>query len=158
MDYKYIEQLLERYWEGSTSLEEESILRAFFSQENIPTDLLPYRPIFTFQAEEKGSEVLGDDFDEKILALTEDPKKVKAQVITMRQRLSPIFKAAAMVAILLTLGNAIQVPFNDETAQPATNMAEYGSRNNGPSVAKADTVKADTLPQIMPATETVILK
>ena len=30
MDYKYIEQLLERYWNCETSLEEEQILRAFF--------------------------------------------------------------------------------------------------------------------------------
>lgn len=41
MDYKYIEQLLERYWECETSLEEENILRTFFSQDNIPGDL-PY--------------------------------------------------------------------------------------------------------------------
>ena len=34
MDYKYIEQLLERYWEGETTLQEEAILRAFFSQED----------------------------------------------------------------------------------------------------------------------------
>ena len=36
MDYKYIEQLMERYWNAETSLEEESILRSFFSQENNP--------------------------------------------------------------------------------------------------------------------------
>jgi hypothetical protein len=32
MDYKYIEQLMERYWNAETSMEEESILRSFFSQ------------------------------------------------------------------------------------------------------------------------------
>ena len=32
MDYKYIEQLLERYWQCETSVEEESELRAFFSK------------------------------------------------------------------------------------------------------------------------------
>ena len=32
MDYKYIEQLLERYWACETTLEEEQILRAFFLQ------------------------------------------------------------------------------------------------------------------------------
>ena len=29
MDYKYIEQLLERYWQGETTLQEENILRSF---------------------------------------------------------------------------------------------------------------------------------
>jgi hypothetical protein len=27
MDYKYIKQLLDRYWKGETSLEEEKILK-----------------------------------------------------------------------------------------------------------------------------------
>ena len=40
MDYKYIEQLLERYWEGETTLQEEAILRAFFSQEDVPAGLM----------------------------------------------------------------------------------------------------------------------
>ena len=31
MDYKYIKQLLERYWVCETSLEEEEILRTFLS-------------------------------------------------------------------------------------------------------------------------------
>lgn len=39
MDYKYIEQLLERYWECETSEAEESILRTFFSQKDIPAEL-----------------------------------------------------------------------------------------------------------------------
>ena len=39
MDYKYIKQLLERYWNCETSLEEEDILRTFFSQEDIPSEL-----------------------------------------------------------------------------------------------------------------------
>ena len=36
MDYKYINQLLERYWECKTTLEEEQILRSFFSQLCVP--------------------------------------------------------------------------------------------------------------------------
>ena len=39
MDYKYIEQLLERYWNCETSLEEEAILRMFFSQDDIPAEI-----------------------------------------------------------------------------------------------------------------------
>ncbi|MCI6209206.1 MAG: pyruvate ferredoxin oxidoreductase, partial [Prevotella sp.] len=47
MDYKYIEQLLEKYFECDTTLEEEQILRAFFAQQNVPIRLLPYRQLFT---------------------------------------------------------------------------------------------------------------
>ena len=32
MDYKDIEQLLERYWQCETSVEEESVLRDFFTK------------------------------------------------------------------------------------------------------------------------------
>ena len=39
MDYKYIEQLLERYFNAETSLEEESILRTFFSQTDVPAEM-----------------------------------------------------------------------------------------------------------------------
>ena len=42
MDYKYIEQLLDSYFEAETNLEEENILRAFFAQENIPSHLRKY--------------------------------------------------------------------------------------------------------------------
>ena len=57
-DYKYIEQLLERYWECQTTLEEESILRTFFAQDEIPMHLLPYRQLFIAQKEEKETVLL----------------------------------------------------------------------------------------------------
>lgn len=158
MDYKYIEQLLERYWSGETSLEEENILRAFFSQKDIPASLLPYRDIFVYQAVSKSEEVLDSDFDDKILALIDEPEVVKARTITLRQRLAPMFKAAAVVAIMLTLGNAIQVPFNEEQAQPEVNMAEYARPQKGLSVAKVDSAKTDTLPKIAPEQGPMLLK
>lgn len=158
MDYKYIEQLLERYWSGETSLEEENILRAFFSQKDIPASLLPYRDIFVYQAVSKSEEVLDSDFDDKILALIDELEVVKARTITLRQRLAPMFKAAAVVAIMLTLGNAIQVPFNEEQAQPEVNMAEYARPQKGLSVAKVDSAKTDTLPKIAPEQGPVLLK
>lgn len=54
MDYKYIEQLLERYWNCETSLEEEQILRSFFRQKEVPAHLLRYKQLFAYQ------EILGD--------------------------------------------------------------------------------------------------
>lgn len=109
MDYKYIEQLLERYWQCETTLEEERILHAFFSQSEVPVWLMKYKPLFDTSAEKE--QPLGEDFDKRILAMTEEPVCVKARTISLTQRLMPLFKAAAVVAIILTLGNAAQAPW-----------------------------------------------
>lgn len=111
MDYKYIEQLLERYWAAETTLEEERILHAFFSQEDIPADMEEWRPLFVTDTEEP----LGDDFDARIMAMIQEeskPQPVKAQRVSLSQRLMPLFKAAAVVAIILTLGGALQAPWD----------------------------------------------
>jgi len=47
-DYKKIEELIERFFEGETSNEEEQKLYDFFSGENIPEHLLPYRQVFAY--------------------------------------------------------------------------------------------------------------
>lgn len=67
MDYKYIEQLLERYWNCETSVEEEQILRIFFQQKELPAHLRRYRSLFTYQ-KEAGEMKLGEDFDKRVLA------------------------------------------------------------------------------------------
>ena len=71
MDYKYINQLLDRYWKGETSLEEEEILRAFFSQDELPAELKPYQALFSYEMGEAKQEALGDDFDQKMMAMIE---------------------------------------------------------------------------------------
>ena len=63
MDYKYIEQLLERYFQCETTLKEEEILRTFFTQEDVPVWLMKYQSLFTYEAQKE--EALGDDFDER---------------------------------------------------------------------------------------------
>lgn len=65
MDYKYIEQLLERYWHCETSLQEEKILRTFFSQKNVPVGLVSYKDLFIYEHSEKDTVKLNDDFDKK---------------------------------------------------------------------------------------------
>lgn len=144
MDYKYINQLLERYWECQTTLEEENILRAFFSQEDIPASLLQYRDLFVYEATETQNDVLGEDFDKKVLAMIDEEKPVKARVISLKQRMMPLFKAAAIVAILVTLGNAMQMSL--EAGNDYENVAGQESPNvQGTSVASRDTMKVDSL-------------
>lgn len=162
MDYKYINQLLERYWAAETTLEEEEILRTFFSQVDIPAELETYRPLFVYEQTEPKTDVLGDDFDEKILSMIEEPVVVKARTISLAQRLMPLFRAAAVVAIILTLGNAIQVAFNNNDGDmPIANGQQMTS--DGVSVAQThdslivDSVKQSNLqtaPFVSPLPET----
>lgn len=154
MDYKYIEQLIERYWNCETSLEEEQILKAFFSQKDVPVSLLKYRELFCYEQAEAAADTLGDDFDARMAALVSEPEPVKARTISMAQRLMPLFKAAAVVAIFLTLGNAAQVAFKGDE-RPAASVPAYQRTQAGPSVAMGDTAKVDTLKQA-PATARIL--
>ena len=54
MELKAIEKLLNKYLEGETSLIEEAVLRAYFTQESrIPEAWIPYRQFFGYCKEAK---------------------------------------------------------------------------------------------------------
>lgn len=154
MDYKYIEQLVDRYFACETSLEEEQILRVFFAQETVPVSLLQYRQLFVEQTKAK-QEVLSDDFDKRILAMVNaqesetaglsasaaEPKRVKARMISMPQRLRPLYKAAACVAVVLALGQAAQMPYSEREAEQeniARSMEKPDIQKDENAVAKSD--------------------
>ena len=154
MDYKYIEQLLDRYFQGETSLQEEQILKAFYAQsvDDMPEEVGQFAPFFAaFEEQETG---LGSDFDKRMLELTEEAvvvplatTQVKARTISLTDRLRPLFGAAAVVAILLTLGNAINASFQqDDTWVDADEYAKRGMQVNTdePAVAYEQTT-TDTL-------------
>lgn len=135
MDYKYIEQLIERYFQCETTLQEEHILSVFFAQDEqeVPQQLRQYGPLF---AAMQPQDTLGDDFEKRMLALTEEPVTVKARTISLRQRLQPLFRAAAMVAIVLTLGNAMNITLQHDRAQgDDINYAAYKDTYDDPTMA-----------------------
>lgn len=140
MDYKYIEQLLERYWQCETSVEEESELREFFSQGEVPAHLLRYRDVFVYQQVQHEVR-LGDDFDARILAQVEVPV-VKARRLTAASRFMPLFKAAAVIALILTLGNAAQHTFSAGDEDGVIAADTIGKQVSAPSVALSDELKA----------------
>ncbi|WP_373840748.1 hypothetical protein [Bacteroides heparinolyticus] len=132
MDSKYIEQLLKRYWQCETSLEEEAQLRAFFSGSDVPAHLLRYKDLFVY--EQLQQEVhLGEDFDARVLAEIEVPV-VKAKRLTLAARFIPLFKAAAVVAGILSLGNVMQHSFFSDVKEVAS-ADTIGKQISAPSVA-----------------------
>lgn len=139
MDYKYIEQLLERYWICETSIEEEQILRSFFKQKDIPVHLLPYRSLFIYQEEEK-KVGLSEDFDCRVLAEIERPV-VKAKHLSLHSRFMPLFKAAAVVAFLFLVGGVVKHSVSEEKVGVVYVYDEYEHHQKTPQVA----YESDTL-------------
>ena len=153
MDYKYIEQLLERYWDCETTNEEESILRTFFSQKDVPARLLKYRSLFEYQKQAASEAPLRDDFDQKVLAaiyedIEDSPKVVKAKVVSFGSYLKPLFKAAAVVAMVLTIGDAAQWSMGYTSQEPSAQQmmaADTATIDNGMVTAGVDQTIADSV-------------
>ena len=135
MDSKHIEQLLERYWQCETSLEEETLLRDFFNGSNVPEHLARYKDLFVYQQFLQEAH-LSEDFDARVLAEIEVPV-VKARRLTLTARFMPLFKAAAVVAVVLSLGNAMQHSFFSDVKEVAA-ADTIGKQISAPSVALSE--------------------
>ncbi len=72
MDSKQLEQLLEKYWNCETSLEEEKQLRGYFQGE-VPESLKETADLFRYFETQQANSVGGVDFDVAVI------KKIKHQ-------------------------------------------------------------------------------
>lgn len=140
MDSEYIEQLLQRYWQCETSLEEEARLRDYFANTpDLPARLLRYKDWFLYQQAEQ--EVCpGDDFDARLLAKIEETPVVKARRLTPVARLMPLMRAAAVVAVVLSLGNLMQHSFFVDDGASSALTDTIGEQISAPSVAFSEEV------------------
>ena len=166
LDYKYIEQLMERYWNAETSVEEESILRTFFSQEYIPAEMEHLRPLFS---DEASGQTLDNDFDARMLELiaqdgdtlvaddntADEANVVKAREVSLSSRLMPLFKAAAVVAIVLTLGGALQAPWDSRWNTPADYAALQ--QQYADTVAAVQPIQAENITDVAADSSKVLM-
>ena len=53
MDCKTIKGILDRYWEGETSLKEEQLLKTYFNSNQVAKELESFRPLFVYYKEQK---------------------------------------------------------------------------------------------------------
>lgn len=91
-----IEDLIERFFQGITSNEEEKELYKFFSQENIPAHLTKYKPVFEYF-----NEGIIEDAEEK-----DDVRKLHVENIFDKKRkkiVYTIYGIAAAVMCLLSI-------------------------------------------------------
>lgn len=130
MDYKYIEQLIERYFDCETTVAEESILKTFFSQNDVPAHLKQYADLFAFEENEADLE-LDEHFDQRVLDRLEADgdapvMHVKIQRLTFADRIRPLFRAAAAVAIVVLIGGSMHRAYVNHTFEPISQFGTEG--------------------------------
>lgn len=109
-DYQHISGLLDKYWEGETSLQEESQLTDFFEHSEIPVEFQAFQPLFVAKAEANEPN-LSKDFDLNILTMIaeENIMQPETKVVQMNpnnqkseiRRLRWIAGIAASIALVL---------------------------------------------------------
>jgi len=123
--------LIEKYFQGETTLEEEARLREYFNQNEAEEFLKPYQPLFQFFEHEK-EQTLGSEFDQKLMAQIESPAKVVPIRNWRRTTLS-----IAAVAVVLIAAFMLLKPNEPKPHQGAT-IIEI----NDPDMAYEETVEA----------------
>ena len=117
MEYKAIKNILEKYFAGQSSLQEEATLRAYFQEEDIDPELEVYRPLFQFFAEE-GEQTTSGNFNQR---WTGPPAK-EARVRALR----PIVRWASIAALIaLTIGSWWWMQQDIEPEQPQTAAIDW---------------------------------
>lgn len=90
--------MLERFYQGRTTLEEEQWLQDYFSSSAVPDEFFPDRDLFTvFQTTEDAMKIPGD-LDQKILAKLEGEERRE-----LRSRRITIYSLSGLAAGLLAL-------------------------------------------------------
>lgn len=91
---KHIDELLERYFEGETSAEDEHRLRTFFASDDVPEHLAAYKPLFAY-------------FDEEIIRMETDMHPEEIEILIERNsgrtRKAVLYLLSGVAACFLAL-------------------------------------------------------
>jgi len=96
MTTEQIKQLLEKYWAGDTSLDEERALKTFFSGDAVPEELTKYRSLFLWKTKQMQVK------DNRTLKMPADNQWYS------------ILKIAASILLILTMGIGIYTHYQQE--------------------------------------------
>lgn len=127
MDSKKAEQLLERYYAGDSTLEEEAQLRSYFAQEQVPEHLQPAQVQFRFLAH-AGTEKMEQEIESPGLTVVGGKLPLRKRMVRY------ISYAAASVLLLAGIWYAMPSTSTNATGQ-------YGTYSN-PEKAYNETKQA----------------
>lgn len=99
MESKQIKTLLDKYWEGESSLQEEQALREYFAQEVVEEEFRAFKPMFQFFKQEQDA-YLNGDFEER---LSQKLKERNEEAPRQAKIVRFLGRAAAVAAIFLAV-------------------------------------------------------
>jgi hypothetical protein len=121
MGYNKIENVLEKYFEGETTIAEENQLKEYFSSPDVAQHLEQYKPMFGYFSQVK------------------EQKSTQTIPLETKKRKVAWLSIAASAVVLLGVGTYFYVSEKDVT--PVTAQTELGTYDN-PEEALAATQKA----------------
>ena len=77
MNFKEIETLLDKFYSGDSTPEEERQLRDFFSREAVPPYLSEHASLFRYYNEARNEELQDPEFENRFLAVIEETPVIK---------------------------------------------------------------------------------
>lgn len=130
MNFKEIEDLLEKYYQGETTLEEEKQLKDFFLQGPVPVNLEPDAELFRYLDSASDQKMDDTEFDRKFIESIETP------VIPMYSSRRKFYFALSLAAAILLL---VVFLF---TFRDVINRKSSNNRITDPQLAYSETRKA----------------
>ncbi|TKG96933.1 hypothetical protein EYV94_00465 [Puteibacter caeruleilacunae] len=98
MDIRKVQQLLDKYYEGTTSLEEEKFLHDYFSRDDIPSELMAERDMFIGLDQMGNTELT--NMDDMLTEMIDESSAKGKQINLIRWATS----IAASVVLIVGLG------------------------------------------------------
>ena len=132
MDSKKIEELLQKYWDCETSLEEEQQLHEYFSNEEVPDQWKETATLFRYFEQQKNTGV-NPQFEKSVIAQL---KKPRGRVTNLVQT---SLKIAAGVAVLVA---AVFFVRQEIRKSDVVAMEDTGDTFDDPQKALEETKKA----------------
>ena len=98
MELRSVEELLKKYYDGDTSLEEERQLKMFFNGTDVPVELLKEQMQFSFFVV-AAKETTGADFDKTFFAVATEHKRLSIRPQMRVSRMAAGIAACIFIAI-----------------------------------------------------------
>ena len=109
MEFNNITKLLDKYWEGETSLQEEEKLKQYFQNENVAQEHQQFQPLFQFFKEEQDV-MISDDFEKRLLNQIENEPQAKVRSLDWMRSIRTIAAVGIILLGSIFIFNQINKP------------------------------------------------